>query len=111
MDAKRKKDAAGVGRMLASLANPTRLLIVCLLMDRERFALELLQELGSTKGNISQHLRVLERQGHILSRREGQRVYYRIAEARLAHLMSTLQHLYCPGLSVKPGRPLTRSKP
>lgn len=105
MDKRRKKSATEAGEVLASLAHPTRLLIVCLLMDRERFAQELLAELGSTKGNISQHLRVLEQQGHVQSRKEGQRVYYSILEPRLRRLVRTLQNLYCPGLAVHTGQP------
>ena len=99
MDEKRKKSAGEASDVLASLAHPTRLLIVCLLLERERFVLELLEELGSTKGNISQHLKVLENQGHVKSRKESNRVYYSIAEPRLKRLVKTLQDLYCPGLT------------
>ena len=60
---------------------------------------ELLDELGTTKGNISQHLRILEAQGHIVSRKDANRVYYRIADERLGKLVGTLQGLYCPGLT------------
>lgn len=98
MNAKRKASAAEAGEVLASLAHPTRLLIVCLLLERERYVQELLEQLGSTKGNISQHLRVLEQQGHLASRKEGNRVFYRVAEPRLQRLVRTLQDLYCPGL-------------
>lgn len=99
VDEARKKSANDAGEVLASLAHPTRLLIVCLLLQRERYVLELLEELGTTKGNISQHLRVLENQGHVKSRKEANRVYYSIAEPRLKRLVKTLQDLYCPGLT------------
>lgn len=98
MDSKRRESADTAGAVLAALSHPTRLLIVCLLLERERFAGELLDALGSTKGNISQHLRVLESQGHIRGRKEANRMYYRIADKRLHKLVETLQTLYCPGL-------------
>ena len=99
MDKKRRLNADKASAILGSLSHPTRLLIVCLLLERERFAGELLDELGSTKGNISQHLRILQAQGHLASRKEANRVYYRIADARLGQLVATLQRLYCPGLT------------
>ena len=84
--------------MLDSLSHPTRLLIVCLLLEREHYVQELLDEIGSTKGNISQHLKVLEKEGHLSSRKDANRVYYCIKDRRLAKLVKTLQSLYCPGL-------------
>jgi DNA-binding transcriptional ArsR family regulator len=100
----RRRDSAGMaGRILAPLSHPTRLLIVCLLLERERYAGELLQALGSTKGNISQHLRVLEQAGHVASRRDANRVYYRIADPRLGALVRAVQSLYCPGLALAGG--------
>ena len=100
MDKKRKDNAQLAADVLVSLGHPTRLLIVCLLLERERFGLELLDELGTTKGNISQHLRILENQWHVSSRKEANKVYYRIADERLKKLVKTIQNLYCPGLGL-----------
>ena len=100
MDQKRRDNADLAAGLLASLGHPTRLLIICLLIERERFGLELLEQLGSTKGNISQHLRVLENQGHIKSRKVANKVYYSVADPRLRKLVKTLQSLYCPGLGL-----------
>ena len=99
MDKRRKQNADKASAILDALSHPTRLLIVCLLLERERFVGELLDELGSTKGNISQHLRVLEQGGHLASRKEANKVYYRIADERLRKLVGALQKLYCPGLA------------
>ena len=98
MDKLRLESAATASDVLSALAHPTRLLIVCLLLDHEQYVHELLQQIGSTKSNLSQHLRVLEQQGHILSRKDANRVYYRVADPRLRRLVQSLQSLYCPGL-------------
>lgn len=100
MEKKRKDNAELASAVLTPLGHPTRLLIVCLLLERERFGLELLEELGSTKGNISQHLRILEAAGHVASRKEANKVYYRIADPRLKKLVKAVQSLYCPGLGL-----------
>lgn len=97
---KRKQSAVMAGEVLGPLSHPTRLLLICLLLDKERNAGELLELLGTTKGNISQHLKLLSLKGLIADRREGNRIYYRIADARLRTLVKTLQKLWCPGLAV-----------
>jgi ArsR family transcriptional regulator len=100
MELERRQSADVASGVLGPLSHPTRLLIICLLLERERFVGELLVEVGSTKGNISQHLRVLEQQGHIASRKESNKVFYRINDRRLGRLVQTVQSLYCPGLAV-----------
>ncbi len=96
---KNQIDHAGEGaEILACLAHPTRLLIVCLLLKREHFVQELLDELGSTKGNLSQHLRILSGKGLLRKRKENNRVYYGIQDVRVRHLVVLLKKLYCPGL-------------
>jgi len=100
MDPKRLSNAKTASDVIDALSHPTRLMIVCLLLEREHFVQEMFDQLGTTKGNISQHLRILEQEGHITSRKEANRVYYRIADERLRTLVKTLQKLYCPGLSV-----------
>ena len=97
---KRKRSALVASDVLGPLSHPTRLLIVCLLLEQERYAGEFLKELGSTKGNISQHLRLLESKQLIRSRKEANRVFYSIADSRLNELVKTIQALWGPGLAV-----------
>jgi DNA-binding transcriptional ArsR family regulator len=100
VDAKRLANAQTASDVIDALRHPTRLMIICMLLEREHFVQEMFDQLGTTKGNISQHLRILEQEGHIQSRKEANRVYYSIADERLRTLVKTLQKLYCPGLSV-----------
>ncbi len=111
MEDQRKKGAGLAVKVLAALAHPTRLLIVCLLLERERYVQELLAELGTTKGNISQHLRVLESQGHVVSRKESNRVYYSVPDPRLKELLRQLECLYCPGLTGAAAAPGNLARP
>jgi DNA-binding transcriptional ArsR family regulator len=97
---KRKQSALMAGSVLGPLSHPTRLLIVCLLLDGERNAGELQALAGSSKGNISQHLSLLRSKGLIEGRRDANRIIYRIADQRLHRLVKTIQDLWCPGLAV-----------
>lgn len=58
------------------LTHPARIQILNLLESGERFACELTEEMGVEQSNLSQHLRILKKQGLIASRKDGTRVFY-----------------------------------
>ncbi len=71
-------------------SNAKRLEIINALKDRELSAGELIDKIGLSKANLSQHMSVLKSKGVILSRREGVNIYYRIANPKIiqaCHLM------------------------
>jgi DNA-binding transcriptional ArsR family regulator len=53
VDQKCLLNAKTASDVIDALSHPTRLLIVCMLLDREHFVQEMFDELGTTKGNIS----------------------------------------------------------
>jgi DNA-binding transcriptional ArsR family regulator len=64
--------------LFSLLSAPTRLRIVCELSKGERNVGELLQCVGVSQPNISQHLGLLYRGGVVARRRSGAHVFYRI---------------------------------
>jgi len=62
-----------------AFANPTRLHILELLGKRERSAAELLEALGVSKANLSQHVGILRNTGAIITRRKGKQLYCALA--------------------------------
>lgn len=92
--------AEGIAGMLSCIAHPARLMIICMLLEREMFVHELVEKLGTTKGNISQHLRVLSDRGLIQKRRDGNRIFYSIKDPRLADLIARIKKLYCPNFRI-----------
>ena len=92
--------ADGIAGMLSCIAHPSRLMIICMLVKREMFVHEVVEKLGTTKGNISQHLRVLADRGLIQKRRDGNRIFYSIRDPKLAALISGLKKLYCPNFKI-----------
>jgi len=85
-----------VASRIKAVAHPLRLAIVCLLGPGERTVNEICQELGTTQPNISQHLNLLHNQQLLKSRKDGNRVYYAIADQRLSEIIGMLQKIYCP---------------
>ena len=92
--------ADGIAGMLSCIAHPSRLMIICMLLKREMFVHELIEKLGTSKGNISQHLRVLADRGLIQKRRDGNRIFYSIKDPKLADLIARIKVLYCPNFDI-----------
>src|SRR2546429_356277 len=65
-----------------ALGSGRRAEIVDLLAQGERSVEEIANEISQSVANTSQHLRVLARAGLVRSRREGTRVFYRLASER-----------------------------
>ena len=72
-----------------------RLIIVCTLLQKEMCAKELLAIVGTTKGNISQHLKLLVLRKLISKRKEGNRTYFCIADHNLKTVIECLNRCYC----------------
>ena len=62
------------------LTNPRRVLIIRALVEREMSVGEIAAQVGVSMQNTSQHLRLLKARGILGSRREGQTIYYWIAD-------------------------------
>jgi ArsR family transcriptional regulator len=62
------------------LADRTRLRIVNLLLRGELCVCDIQHVLGSPQPNVSRHLAYLKHSGLVADRREGQRMYYRLAD-------------------------------
>lgn len=63
--------------------NPNRLRIMWLLYDGERSVTDLADDLGMTVSNVSQHLKVLRDKGAVVSRRDGQTIFYKVTSQKL----------------------------
>ena len=66
-----------------TLSNPKRLRIINILREKEVSAGELQKMLHIPKANLSQHMAVLRQKGIVVSRREGNTVYYRLARPKI----------------------------
>ena len=91
-----QSSAQQAARLLKALSNEKRLMILCQLGDRE-LAVGALQPLvGLSQSALSQHLAVLREEGLVSTRREGQAIFYRIADPNAVRVIATLAEIYCP---------------
>ena len=96
-----KKQAGKAHRLLASMANEKRLLILCQLIDGERSVNEIAELLGARQSTISQHLALLRKDGFVAARREGQTQFYALKGDDARSVIETLYTLYCVPASRK----------
>ncbi|MCM2322284.1 MAG: metalloregulator ArsR/SmtB family transcription factor [Oligoflexia bacterium] len=80
---------------LKSLAHPTRLKILCHLIDGEKSVNEIITYCGGSQSGVSQFLARMKLERMVTSRREGQYIHYRIADPRILRLLKILKDLYC----------------
>jgi rhodanese-related sulfurtransferase len=74
-----------------ALGSGRRAEIVDLLAQGERSVDEIAHEIDQSVANTSQHLQVLARSGLVRSRREGTRVFYRLASERVGELWGAVR--------------------
>ncbi len=69
-----------IARRFRALSEPMRVRILDLLRDGERSVNDLTEHLGASQQNVSKHLVLLVDAGMLARRKDGNRVYYRIAD-------------------------------
>lgn len=79
------------GEVAKALANGRRAELVDVLVQGERHVDDLANEIDQSVANTSFHLRTLAAAGLVTTRREGTRIYYRLASARVADLWAALR--------------------
>lgn len=82
-------------RLLKALGNEKRLLLLCLLVDREQSVGELNTRLDLSQSALSQHLAVLREDGLVQTRRDGQTIYYSLVPGPAQRILETLHGIYC----------------
>ncbi len=79
--------------MCQVFSHPKRLEAIDLLRHGEMTVTELAQKLGVTPGNLSQHLSMMKDRRILLARKEGNQVYYRIANPKLIQCFEMMQEM------------------
>ena len=74
-----------------TFSNPKRLEILGLLKFGEMTVSDITEKLGVSKANASQHLTVMRMMRILKTRRDGQKIYYGIANKKLSDACSLMQ--------------------
>ena len=98
-------DAAGMAEMmeharmasdfLKALAHEGRLVILCLLSEREHSVTELESILALRQPSVSQQLARLRADNLVQARRDGKNVYYSLASEEARRVVAVVHDLFC----------------
>ena len=91
----RDEDIDRAARSLKAMSHPLRLKILCTLGDREVSVQEIVEQVGTSQSNISQHLAILRDKGILVARKDANRVYYKVGDARTLRLIGMMRDVFC----------------
>ena len=80
---------------IKAIAHPLRLKILCVLGDQEISVQDIVDQVGTSQSNISQHLAILRDKGVLATRKDANRVYYRIGDLRTLKLVGMMRDVFC----------------
>jgi len=83
-------------RSLKAMSHPLRLKVLCTLNDKELSVQEIVDEVGTSQSNISQHLGIMRDKGILKARKNANKVYYRVGDPRTLKLISLMREVFCP---------------
>ena len=92
----RDEDIDRASRSLKAMSHPLRLKILCTLGDQEISVQDIVEHVGTSQSNISQHLEQLRNKNILVSRKEANRIFYRIRNNQLLELIGTMRTVLCP---------------
>ncbi|ADE12844.1 ArsR/SmtB family transcription factor [Sideroxydans lithotrophicus] len=80
---------------MKAIAHPLRLKILCVLAGDELSVQEIVDSVGTSQSNISQHLAILRDKGVLSTRKDANRVYYRVGDSRTLKLVGMMRDVFC----------------
>jgi ArsR family transcriptional regulator len=91
----RDEDIHRASRSLKAMSHPIRLKILCVLGNQEISVQDIVDLVGTSQSNISQHLAILRDKGILAFRKDANRVYYRVEDARTLRLIEMMRDVFC----------------
>ena len=89
------ENAQAAEQFLKQLANRSRLMVLCVLVEGERSVSELNQQIPISQSALSQHLGKLREAGFVSTRRESQTIFYQLADPRVKIVIRNLYSMFC----------------
>ena len=63
--------------------------------DQEISVQDIVEHVGTSQSNISQHLAILRDKGILFSRKDANRVYYKVGDSRTLALIDMMREVFC----------------
>ena len=89
------RKARKASNFLKAVSHENRLLLLCLLAERERSVSELENILSMRQSAVSQQLARLRYDGMVDTRRDGKTIYYSLANEDVRRVISVIYDIFC----------------
>lgn len=91
----KEEDILLAAESMKAMAHPLRLKILCVLAAGELSVQDIVEQVGTTQSNISQHLAILRDKDILTTSKDANRVYYRINDPRTVKLVGMMRDVFC----------------
>lgn len=88
-------DIQQAAQAMKAIAHPLRLKILCVLGNQELSVQDIVEQVGTSQSNISQHLAIMRDKDVLATRKEANWVYYRIGDLRTLKLIGMMRDVFC----------------
>lgn len=88
-------DINRAARCLKAMSHPLRLKILCILGTESISVQDIVEQVGTSQSNISQHLAILREKDILGYKKEANRVYYFIDDERMIELIQMMRDVFC----------------
>lgn len=91
----KEEDIVIAAASMKAVAHPLRLKILCVLSGGALNVQDIVDQVGTTQSNISQHLAILRDKGILVAHKDANHVYYRIGDLRILKLVGLMREVFC----------------
>ena len=90
-----QKDIETASRSLKAMSHPLRLMILCKLGEDEFSVQDIVDNVGTSQSNISQHLAILRDKGILSARKDANKVFYKVTDFKTLKLIDMMREVFC----------------
>ena len=95
MEQQVQKDVETASRSLKAMSHPLRLMILCKLGEDEFSVQDIVDNVGTSQSNISQHLAILRDKGILSARKDANKVFYKVSDFKTLKLIDMMREVFC----------------
>lgn len=88
-------DIERAAHALKAMSHPLRLKILCAVGESELAVQDIVDRVGTSQSNVSQHLAKLKSKEILTTRRDANHVYYRVYDERILQLVEMMRDVFC----------------
>ena len=90
-----QNDVETASRSLKAMSHPLRLMILCKLGEDEFSVQDIVDNVGTSQSNISQHLAILRDKGILSARKSANKVFYKVSDHKTLKLIEMMREVFC----------------